>query len=219
MTTGRRTSVWEGLSEPWRACVELAWEAYCAGSNPHGAVVIDAEGNILSKGRNRTRENAGDIGTLSGNRLAHAEVNALIRLDYDRYEPNSCVMYATTEPCALCVGALRISGIGELRYASRDPWGGCAEMFETVPYIKRKNVKVVGPQDPLLETCLVTLRVDHCARNNVREQVFDVWEDTLPGAVRAGKRLHESRKLEQLQAESARASELLKVLTEEVGPR
>ena len=56
--------VWESLSEPWRACVELAWEAYRAGSLPIGAVVADAQGNVLSRGRNRIYERSGEDGNL-----------------------------------------------------------------------------------------------------------------------------------------------------------
>ena len=42
-------SVWETLSEPWRACVDLAWEAYRADSLPIGAVVADADGRVLAE--------------------------------------------------------------------------------------------------------------------------------------------------------------------------
>ena len=36
--------LWERLSGPWQACVELAWEAYRAGSLPIGAVVAARHG-------------------------------------------------------------------------------------------------------------------------------------------------------------------------------
>jgi hypothetical protein len=57
--------VWEELSEPWRACAEEAWEAYRRGSLPIGAVVTDALGNVLSRGRNRIHERWGRPGPSS----------------------------------------------------------------------------------------------------------------------------------------------------------
>ena len=125
-------SVWEELSEPWRACVEEAWEAYRSGSLPIGAVVTDAHGRVVSRGRNRIHERSGPPGAVFGHKLAHAELNALLCLNHREHDPRACVLWTTTEPCPLCVGAARMSEIGALRYASREPWGGSAAMFETV---------------------------------------------------------------------------------------
>ena len=57
--------------------MDEAWEAYKAGSVPIGAVIVDAEGHILTRGRSRRFERAGEPGTVFGNPLAHAELNAL----------------------------------------------------------------------------------------------------------------------------------------------
>ena len=46
------TALWECLSAPWRACMEEAWTAYCAGSVPIGAVITDAVGQVIAHGRN-----------------------------------------------------------------------------------------------------------------------------------------------------------------------
>src|SRR3712207_9038209 len=66
-------------------------------------------GNVLSRGRNKIHERSGEGGTLFGHKLAHAEVNALLKLDYHRHDPRACTLYTTTEPCPLCVGALRMA--------------------------------------------------------------------------------------------------------------
>ncbi|MDQ4062621.1 MAG: nucleoside deaminase, partial [Actinomycetota bacterium] len=152
--------MWETLPEPWRACADLAWEAYRAGSLPIGAVVTDADGNALSHGRNRIHERSGEGGTLFGHRLAHAEVNALVKLDYDQHDPRACILWTTTEPCPLCVGALRMADLAEVRYASTEPWAGSTAMFETVPYLKKGEVRMVGPEDPRLEAVLAALQVE-----------------------------------------------------------
>src|SRR5258708_25047415 len=101
---------WLDMPEPWRVCFDEAWSAYCAGSLPIGAAVVDADGRVVGRGRNRMFEDgAGASGLdLVGHRLAHAEMNALLRLDHPHVDVRSCVLYTTLEPCALCVGAIRM---------------------------------------------------------------------------------------------------------------
>lgn len=186
--------LWTRLSVPWRACVELAWEAYQAGSLPIGAVVADAEGKVLSCGRNRIHERSGEDGHLYGHKLAHAELNALVTLDNDGCDPVECILYTTTEPCPLCVGALRMSDVGEVRYAASEPWGGSAAMFETVPYLKRGNVRVTGSEDGLLEDILVALLIERFLRlkPEVLGRFLRTYEALRPVAVQAGRRLYRS---------------------------
>ncbi len=66
--------MWEELCEPWRACVEEAGEAYRVFSLPIGAVVTDAQGNVLSQWRNRIHERSGPPCSLLDHKLAHAEL-------------------------------------------------------------------------------------------------------------------------------------------------
>ncbi len=204
-------AMWEGLSEPWRACAEEAWEAYRSGSLPIGAAVTDAHGHVLSRGRNRIHERSGPSGTVFDHKLAHAELNALLCLDHRGYDPRACVLWTTTEPCPLCVGAARMSEVGGLRYASREPWGGSAAMFETVPYLKRKNVGVIGPQDARLEGLLVALKVERFLhlRPMILERFLRLYEESMPEATAAGRRLHRSGLLRTMSDERAPASEVL----------
>jgi tRNA(adenine34) deaminase len=183
--------LWTRLPVPWRACLELAWEAYQAGSLPIGAVVADAEGEVISRGRNRIHERSGEDGYLFGHKLAYAELNALVTLDNDAYDPAECTLYTTTEPCPLCVGALRMSDVGGVRYAAREPWGGSVAMFESVPYLKRGNVRITGPEDGLLEDILVALLIACFLRlkPEVLGRFLDTYEAYMPRAVEAGRRL------------------------------
>ena len=187
-------NLWTRLPVPWHACVELAWEAYQAGSLPIGAVVADAEGKVISHGRNRIHERSGADGYLFGHKLAHAELNALVTLDNDGCDPVECTLYTTTEPCPLCVGALRMSDVGGVRYAAREPWGGSVAMFETVPYLKRGNVTVTGPEDGVLEDILVTLLIERFLRlkPEVLGRFLDTYEAHMPRAVETGRRLYRS---------------------------
>ncbi|HJQ28440.1 MAG TPA: nucleoside deaminase [Rubrobacter sp.] len=208
--------VWDYLPGPWRACVELAWESYRAGSLPIGAVVADAQGNILSRGRNRIHERSGEDGYLFGHKLAHAEINALVTMDYDR--SGSCVLYTTTEPCPLCVGAVRMTDVKELRYAAREPWGGSAGMFETVPYLKRGNVRVFGPEDRRLEEILVSLQVERFLRlgpDNL-DRYLGAYEAVMPHAVRTGRSLYRSGTLREMSVAEAEAATVLRVVGHEL---
>ena len=194
--------LWERLPVPWRACVQLAWEAYQAGSLPIGAVVADAEGNVLSRGRNRIHERSGADRHLFGHKLAHAELNALITLDNDGCDPVAFTLYTTTEPCPLCVGAVRMSDVGGVRYAAREPWGGSAVMFETVSYLKCGNVRVEGPEDRLLEDILVALLIGCFMRLKPETlgRFLATYEAVMPEAVVAGRRLYHSEALGKIGA-------------------
>ena len=212
--------MWETLSDPWRTCAVLAWEAYCAGSLPIGAVVTDADRNVLSRGRNKINERSAEGGALFGHKLAHAEVNALLELDYDRHDPRACVLWTTTEPCPLCVGALRMADLGEVRYASAEPWAGSAAMFETVPYLKNRKVRVVGPEDRWFEAVLVALQVERFLdlKPKVLNRFIRLYEAVMPEATLAGRRLYTSGILRTMSREQTPTSEVLVAVNEEIAP-
>ncbi len=64
----------------WERALELAWQAFCAGTTPVGAVVLNAEGIVVAEARGRRYETAAPPGQLAGSHVAHAEVNALAQL-------------------------------------------------------------------------------------------------------------------------------------------
>lgn len=185
---------------------------------PIGAVVTDADGNALSRGRNRIHERSAEGGALFGHKLAHAELNTLLELDHDRHDPRTCVLWTTTEPCPLCVGALRMADLGEVRYASREPWAGSAAMFETVPYLKNGKVRVIGPEDRRLEAVLVALQVERFLhlQPKVLERFMQPYEAMMPEATFAGRRLHNSGILRTMSREQAPTSEVLVAVNEEI---
>ncbi|HZT86275.1 MAG TPA: hypothetical protein VE984_12800 [Gaiellaceae bacterium] len=109
---------WRELDEPWRVALQLAWEAYLAGTTPVGSVVAAPGGSVVARGRNRIFDEPGH--GLAGSRLAHAEVDALSQLPTtDRYRDRTLV--STLEPC-LCAWRRRCTR----------PWGASrpAERFE-----------------------------------------------------------------------------------------
>jgi tRNA(adenine34) deaminase len=150
---------WHSKSPAWQACLSEAWAAYCAGSLPIGAAVVNREGDILARGRNRWHQSQATTGQISGSRLAHAEINALIQLPHQRDDYRDWSLYTTLEPCPLCVGALYMYGLRRLHFAARDPWAGSTNMLGTTPYLSRKIIQVHPPHDPDLESLLVGIGV------------------------------------------------------------
>lgn len=133
---------WRELDEPWRAALELAWEAFLAGTIPVGAAVAGPDGTVVSRGRNRIFDEPG-VG-LAGSRLAHAEVDALSQLPArDRFRDH--VLYSTLEPCLLCVAATLHSTVGRIEYAAADPFGGgCSGAIDTAHW-RRSAPELAAP--------------------------------------------------------------------------
>ena len=91
-------------------------------------------------------------------------------------------------------------------------------MFETVPYLKRKNVGVTGPQDGRLEGVLVALQVERFLRlrPTILERFLRLYEESRPEATAAGRRLHRSGLLRTMSDQRAPASEVLLEVGKEV---
>lgn len=183
--------MWSRLTPPWRACLEEAWAACCAGSIPIGAVITDPQGQIVARGRNRWYETSGEAGALFGSPIAHAEINALQKLDYSRADRYEYSLYSTTEPCPLCMGALYMANIRSLFFAARDPYAGSTNLLGATPYLRRKRVVVNGPQDIEFETLVNGLYVgSELIKNPAHSHAsLAILRDQQPCAVTLGSRL------------------------------
>ena len=103
-----------------RLALGLAREALSDGEVPVGAVVVDASGKVLGEGRNRAEH---------GLPFQHAEMEALSAAlrKRDRWSLGGSTLYATAEPCFMCLGAMVLARIGGLVYACPEPrFGGVA---------------------------------------------------------------------------------------------
>lgn len=204
--------MWERLSDPWRACLDEAWKAYCSGSVPVGAVVTDQTGTVLAHGRNQVSESLGEPGRLFGHPLAHAELNALATLPYRQRDPHLCILYTTTEPCPLCFGALYMSGVRELRYAAREPYAGSVNLLGTTPYLGLKPIRIVHAQREDLERVIVALSAEYIRRINSsagQDPVLRKWRGVVPDGVELGERLFASGWLQRMREQRARVGEVV----------
>lgn len=101
-----------------RAALEEAAAATASGDVPVGAVVLDAGGAIVARGRNR-READGDP-------TAHAELVALraAASAAGGWRLDGMTLVVTLEPCTMCAGAITAARISRLVYGAADPRAG-----------------------------------------------------------------------------------------------
>ena len=212
--------MWENLSPPWQAALEMAWEAYCSGTIPIGAVVADANGNIVARGRNRINDTSAPDRQVFNNELAHAEINALLSLTLDYEECKHVALYTTMEPCPLCMGALYMSDVKTIHFAARDPWAGSTNLLGTTPYLSRKPIKVFEPYDAVLEDVLVALHTEYeiyrRGEQFLESHFFDDFRAILPNAIESGIALHRSGELRAKQKAGLPANQVFNWLANQV---
>jgi len=171
---------WDRLEEPWRVAFELAWEAFAAGTIPVGAVVVDKDGAIISRGRNRIFDGVPPPRQLAGTRLAHAEMNALAQLTPDR-RWTGCTLYTTLEPCVLCVGAASISTIGRILFAGADVYSGSSSLAQADLATPRPlNVTIEGPLDGPLESVGAALHLAYFAQHDGTSALVETYTSRRP---------------------------------------
>ena len=116
-----------------RAALALAHAAAADGEVPVGCVIVDAEGRIIGRGRNRReRTHRAD---------AHAEMEAIAQANeaLKSWRLDGCALYVTLEPCPMCAGAIINARIPRVFYGARDEamgaCGGVLNLFmERFPF-------------------------------------------------------------------------------------
>jgi tRNA(adenine34) deaminase len=122
-----------GFEAPMRHALAEAALAMPAGDVPVGAVVLDADGEIVGTGHN-LREADGDP-------TAHAEVIALRAAARTRGEwrLSGCTLVVTLEPCTMCAGAIVLSRVDRLVFGAYDDKAGAVGSLWDVVRDRRLN--------------------------------------------------------------------------------
>jgi len=111
-----------------------------AGEVPVGAVLVAADGEVVSRAFNRP------VGGCDP--TAHAEILALRRAArrLGNYRLPGMTLYATLEPCAMCAGALVLSRVSRVVFGASDPKGGAARTLYRILDDPRLNhqIEVIG---------------------------------------------------------------------------
>ena len=107
-----------GFKSHMNAALDEARAAGERGEVPVGAVIVDANGVVVARAGNRTRE--------LHDPTAHAEVLA-IRAACAAAGSERLVghdLYVTLEPCAMCAAAIAAARVARLYYGASDPKSG-----------------------------------------------------------------------------------------------
>jgi tRNA(Arg) A34 adenosine deaminase TadA len=94
-----------------RTAIEIAAQAREHGNHPFGAILVDKENRVVLQAENTVVTGRDCTG--------HAETN-LMRLATQHYsveELESCTLYTSTEPCAMCAGAIHWGNVRRVVYA------------------------------------------------------------------------------------------------------
>ncbi len=94
-----------------RAAIDVAWKSRQHGNHPFGAVLVNDQNQICLEAENTVITGMDATG--------HAETN-LVRLATGKFTPEQLsryTLYTSTEPCAMCAGAIHWSHIGRVVYA------------------------------------------------------------------------------------------------------
>ena len=101
-----------------QAALDEALAAAARGEVPVGAVVVDAQGRIVARAGNRTRE--------LNDPSAHAEMLAIRQAcaaaGSERLPGHD--LYVTLEPCPMCAAVISAARIARLYYGASDPKSG-----------------------------------------------------------------------------------------------
>ena len=120
--------------EPMRLALVEARKALDTDDVPIGAVVVAADGKVLSRGRNE-REAVGDP-------TGHAEIVALraaAGVVGDGWRLDGCTLVVTLEPCTMCAGAAVLSRVARVVYGAADPKAGAMGSLWDVVRDRRLN--------------------------------------------------------------------------------
>ena len=133
-----------------KAAIALSQTARERGNRPFGAVIVSAQGEVLTEAWNSNGE--------TGDCTAHAETNAVRAASpkFSREVLSDATLYSSGEPCVMCAGAIFWSNIrrvvfgidaqrlrvfrGELA-EQRDAELSCRDVFNASPH----PIECIGP--------------------------------------------------------------------------
>jgi tRNA(adenine34) deaminase len=129
-----------------------AEQAQQLGEVPVGAVLVDAQGELLATGFNRT--------IIDHDPTAHAEVVALRAgaKQVQNYRLPGASLYVTLEPCAMCLGAMMHARLARVVFGATDPKTGVCGSVLNLALEKQLNHHTQVEGGVLAQECGDTLR-------------------------------------------------------------
>ena len=129
-----------------------AAQAQRLGEVPVGAVLVDARGELLATGFNRT--------IIDHDPTAHAEIVALRSgaQQVQNYRLPGAALYVTLEPCAMCLGAMLHARLARVVFGATDPKTGVCGSVLNLALEKQLNHHTQVEGGVLAQECGDTLR-------------------------------------------------------------
>ena len=141
-----------------RRAIELSQRAMDEGSGPPFGAVIVRDGRVIAEGYNTS--------LATNDPTAHAEVVAIRRACEavgSRFL-KSCVIYSSSEPCPMCLGAIHWAGLERVHYAN-DRTAAAVAGFDDARLYREIALPVEARALPM---------VQHLA--DEAKTAFDVWQ-------------------------------------------
>ena len=107
-----------------KMAIDQAIVAGQMGEVPVGAVIVDADNQLIAQDHNRTIS--------SCDPSAHAEINVLraAARQIQNYRLLSTTLYVSIEPCAMCMGAIVHARVKAVVFGATDPkWGAAGSLY------------------------------------------------------------------------------------------
>jgi len=213
--------MWGDIPRPWQLAFIEAWAAYCNGSIPIGSVLTNSSGEVIYLGRNRINDESAPINQICSNKLAHAEMNVLLQVsNHDAKMLPHYTLFTTTEPCILCFGAIVMSGIRRVRYASTDTLAGGSNLNQSNnSFIRSRDIEMQC-EHRFLGSIQKVLRTDYLLRLHDKdraEKLLSYEVSEYPEAVDLGRRWHRSDKLLKAKQDGLGIDSIINDIFQEIG--
>ena len=127
--------------------IQLAAVAAKRGDVPVGAIIINAQGQVISTAYNRKEQHHDPT--------AHAEILAIRDASQalKTWHLENCTLYVTLEPCPMCTGAIIQARLGLLVYGADDPKSGTIRTVFNLPDSPASNHRLKVIAGILEATC------------------------------------------------------------------
>ena len=117
---------------------------------PFGAVIVDANENIVSTGNNKVLKN--------NDPTAHAEIVAIRKAceKLQTYDLSNYILYTSCEPCPMCLSAIIWSNIKEVYYGCTKEDAGNIGFRDDIiyKYLEGKNEKLISLKQIDRDECI-----------------------------------------------------------------
>ena len=201
--------MWRDLSYQWQTVFEEAWKAFGFGSTPIGAAIFDKEDQLILSDRNRSHE----ADTIN-KEISHAEANALRRMNTDKTDSRSAVLFTSMEPCPMCMGMILMGHIKTVRYAAFDDYCGMVHLTKQDPYYIGKKVTCIheGGEGELFQLTIQSYYELRHLERGASGKVLSRFYETNSTAVENAKKLYSGKILDTLSQNGAPCGEAFDII-------